>query len=254
VLCKRHNEALSPLDTWVRRFLEAIDLWRVHLPSGAPGDFHRLFNGYDLERWMLKTLCGVSACSNCPTNELTTKWNPPRAWLKILFEGAPFPFRCGLYALRTRPSRRNEERSIYVRPVWGKWARFDRDGLALISLESDRVLVGVEVTLLGFHVALYMEPVHPDPTDPDQISLTPKSILYRPRQHRYLESETSNRLSAIHFGWEDAPPTVAGKTYAGYKTYERLDLTAATGKQRLDVAPRRKNVSDRGRERLDVGE
>jgi hypothetical protein len=238
VLCERHNGALSGLDAWVRTFVEAIDLWRIHLPSGRSGDFHRLFNGYDLERWMLKVLCGVYVGRSQP-DELAKMWHPPLAWLDILFSGAPFPPGCGLYTLRKPPKRWNEERSIYVRPVLGKWRSFDRNGLPLISPESDRLLVGVEITLLGYHVALFMEPVHTDLMEPIHTIPAMRAMLYRPRLHRYRELVSPNRMSAIHLGWKESPPTFAAKTYAGHKTSERLDDTAVSCQQRIDAAAQR---------------
>lgn len=49
VLCKRHNSALSSIDTVGTAFTRAHAELIVHLHEGKQGSFHRLFNGYDVE-------------------------------------------------------------------------------------------------------------------------------------------------------------------------------------------------------------
>lgn len=52
VLCERHNSALSPLDDFAGRFVRGYTDGMIHLIQNRSGDFHRLFNGLDLERWI----------------------------------------------------------------------------------------------------------------------------------------------------------------------------------------------------------
>lgn len=80
VLCKAHNEALSAYDAIGGRFVELL-LRSGSIDAGglaATG----LFNGEDLERWFLKTLCGVVAME---ANVRRLRWHAPIAWLKSLF-------------------------------------------------------------------------------------------------------------------------------------------------------------------------
>lgn len=55
VLCKRHNNALSPLDSTAGAFLKGIlktpEFLQKHDLRGI------ILSGDDLERWILKTLC-----------------------------------------------------------------------------------------------------------------------------------------------------------------------------------------------------
>jgi len=112
---------------------------------------------------------------------------------------------------------------IYLRPVFAKSALFDPNGLPLISVKNRRVLLGLEVKILGFDAVLCMEPLHK--------GLGPGETLYRPRQRRYVELQSPNRVAAIHFGWEEAPPTFAGKTPYGYRRYESLDIPSSLSKR-----------------------
>lgn len=59
VLCERHNAALSPLDDLATYLFESLN------EGKAQGDERKLvylLNGHDIERWLLKVLCGA-ACS-----------------------------------------------------------------------------------------------------------------------------------------------------------------------------------------------
>jgi hypothetical protein len=61
VLCKRHNSALSELDTIAVRLFQAFD------EEGAVGSGQQLiyfFSGHDLERLLLKILCGITCSKN----------------------------------------------------------------------------------------------------------------------------------------------------------------------------------------------
>jgi hypothetical protein len=60
ILYRRHNLALSPLDTVALRLFERIDQFHREITDSDRKNLNRffLFNGHDIERWMLKTLCG----------------------------------------------------------------------------------------------------------------------------------------------------------------------------------------------------
>jgi hypothetical protein len=56
-LCRRHNSALSPLDTEAGRLFAAVQSVEDTLSQGiAPEQRLYLFEGFDIERWLLKTL------------------------------------------------------------------------------------------------------------------------------------------------------------------------------------------------------
>jgi hypothetical protein len=56
-LCRRHNAALSPLDTLAARLFQAVLAADFALAQGIiPNQRLYLFEGFDIERWLLKTL------------------------------------------------------------------------------------------------------------------------------------------------------------------------------------------------------
>jgi hypothetical protein len=60
VLCDRHNGALSPLDSVGHRFFKSLRAINAELrdKSKKPRTRPYLFNGHDIERYILKALCG----------------------------------------------------------------------------------------------------------------------------------------------------------------------------------------------------
>lgn len=92
VLCTAHNSALSPYDTIGDRFCSLL------LKAGHPAEncaVAALFNGEDLERWFLKTLCGVTAME---ASVRGVRWHAPRHWLESLFkEREAMPSGAGLW-------------------------------------------------------------------------------------------------------------------------------------------------------------
>lgn len=91
VLCKRHNNALSPIDAAIGRFLKAI----LNTPNFLRNQDLRvlILSGDDLERWILKTLCTHIVA----VRKFGHDWQPPLQWLDILWGMKPFALGCGLY-------------------------------------------------------------------------------------------------------------------------------------------------------------
>lgn len=76
ILCKRHNNSLSLLDNIGKRFFQFV--LGINLQSDI-----LLINGFEIERWMLKLLCGQIA-SNWHS-PFQGDWQPPLTWTNILF-------------------------------------------------------------------------------------------------------------------------------------------------------------------------
>jgi hypothetical protein len=96
VLCKAHNSALSPYDALGDAFCALL------LKTGEPGPpdcrVTGLFNGEDLERWFLKTLCAVTAME---AKHARVRWSAPKPWLEALFGiKAAMPSQVGLWLNR----------------------------------------------------------------------------------------------------------------------------------------------------------
>ncbi len=76
ILCKRHNQALSGLDIIGMKF------FRFLLQENYSEEY-LMINGDEVERWMLKLLCGQIS-SGWSSSEYRN-WQPPKEWLEILF-------------------------------------------------------------------------------------------------------------------------------------------------------------------------
>jgi hypothetical protein len=97
ILCKRHNEGLSPLDVVGGKLQSALQ-WLLIPGEALGGDRVWLLNGHDVERWMLKTLCGMGAGSLYTSGGAKLgAWSPPLMWLQILFGVHDWPLGWGLY-------------------------------------------------------------------------------------------------------------------------------------------------------------
>lgn len=95
MLCVRHNQALSTLDAIAANFFrffiaewsdEAVEIFLVR--------------GYDLERWLLKMLCGLVVSGNATLGgQRRLAWTPPAEWLEILFCGTDVEAPAGLHSI-----------------------------------------------------------------------------------------------------------------------------------------------------------
>ncbi|MFQ5798661.1 MAG: hypothetical protein ACE5H0_08205 [Bacteroidota bacterium] len=116
VLCERHNSALSPLDVIAVRLFQAFD------EEGAAGSGQQLlylFSGHDLERWLLKILCGITCSKNLPL-DVEADLSIPKYWLDILFGDAEFPDEQGLYVCKSRGHRFEGPRGLQLRAITGR--------------------------------------------------------------------------------------------------------------------------------------
>lgn len=92
ILCERHNEALSGLDTVMQRFARAlVDAERILHSADLPDDAHdvHLFRGDDVERWLLKAVIGAVVTGHATGVPRT--WKPPIDWLEYLFLDGALP-------------------------------------------------------------------------------------------------------------------------------------------------------------------
>jgi len=72
VLCRRHNSALSALDVAGERLFRWLSEGLLLVPAFG----YRTLSGCDIERWLLKVVCGARAAQ---------KKAVPLEWLRVLF-------------------------------------------------------------------------------------------------------------------------------------------------------------------------
>jgi hypothetical protein len=103
ILCESHNAALSPLDAVGLRFAEHLRATRQAMTTmrrRGPRT-HLILNGLDIERWLLKTLCGLVASGSTDVKGIgdPREWRPSVEGLEILFGVRPMTNGCGLHFL-----------------------------------------------------------------------------------------------------------------------------------------------------------
>jgi hypothetical protein len=101
VLCSRHNTMLSPLDSKALRFFKSFLIAGEEFQDQQLRLVERvwLFNGHDIERWMLKSLIGTIISGNARdhSGNRILNWQPPKRWLDILIGRIGFPKQWGMY-------------------------------------------------------------------------------------------------------------------------------------------------------------
>ena len=120
VLCTRHNSVLSGVDTvgWgffchIRDFQNAFnDKTSEKLMETS------LFNGHDVERWMLKVLCGLVASKNHSQKIKTLNTLVPEDWLRVLYGLEYFTDGFGIYYVVKKGDPRSATTGISINVVW----------------------------------------------------------------------------------------------------------------------------------------
>jgi hypothetical protein len=236
VLCERHNSALSSLDDVAVRFVAAYEECKVHVSGGSREEYHRLFNGFDIEKWMLKVLCGVVA-GGLRRAVPRRQWTPPDEWLEVLFGNRRFPRLCGLYFPEKAPDRPLSNSSIYVKPLSARVYRMDPSGSPLLSAAPNAMLVGIEVTILNLCFHLYTWP-------PRRISGSDQNLSHRNRMIRFFHHDGS-ATAFLHLGWREAPPTFKGlKRKRNDKAISEADVRRAEERLRQRRKANRRTAID----------
>lgn len=183
-LCTTHNSFLSPLDTEAGRLATTIKRFEMALASGDRKSDMALFNGHDIERWLLKTLIAYISKGNfeLPDGSYATI---PLKWLHLLLD-TTWPDGWGLYV----PAN-----------VEGKEAgnhfhiHFFRQG-------DDSVIAGADFRLRGTTLRLLLaDPI----VDHYDGSYRPHSICIK-RSSRIGRRDTvfpQDVLKLIEFSWQE---------------------------------------------------
>lgn len=98
VLCKRHNELLSPIDAAVIPFFRTLLRAFSVLESGLVLPSHELtISGDDLQLWLLKSLCGFLSSGEYAPGGVATRMDIPTEWIQLLFSGAQWNGGAGMH-------------------------------------------------------------------------------------------------------------------------------------------------------------
>jgi hypothetical protein len=144
ILCKRHNEALSPLDAEAKQFFRTLREIDAALGDEAPPAASEtfMFNGPDFQRWLLKCLIGLTESHNPPD-----RLRDHDLCVRVLFGETTWPQYWGLYLDMQQNSHAFSDLSLTVFNgpdgcIWG--CRFNiagvRSQLALSRTKGDGLL------------------------------------------------------------------------------------------------------------------
>lgn len=205
ILCSRHNNALAPLDqiaarlyrSWATVLFDfgAIEPFRKPDRNSWWWDYSQrsrdrlfLFNGHDIEQWLLKLLCGFvfSGNSSVSGNRLTG-WRPDEKWVRILFGKNDLPKGWGLHLANGATERLVADYGLSLAPL------HDR---------SSDAVVGLRCWINGIQFVLAMMQPDADGTFTlhDSSNMESKQTVgYRPRQ---LNLHDGDHRRVFEFYWD----------------------------------------------------
>jgi hypothetical protein len=177
ILCIRHNNALSPLDAVAAEFFRFFtEAW------SDPGTEVYLTCGFELERWLLKMLCGLVVSGNATlAGQRLPIWMPPTEWLQILFGTENVESPAGLHSIIGRYRAPNA--SLNVNPVFK-------------SSTGQPIALAFAVSGIAF---LFAMEALPDLAKPARWGADTR---YRPM---VLQLTNGDKTREAHFGWPDGP-------------------------------------------------
>ena len=158
ILCKYHNNFLSKdIDTAGIRTLEAFD--KTNQAAGNPDEPYQIFrvNGFELERWMLKTLWNGLYSGNFVTSMANSYYKlvlPPKEHLEVIFRNGQLPKGLGLYINLGRV---------------GDVTTSLPEILKIEPFDNDLGVVGVRVYFFNFQFILVLVPLPPSDQLPGMI-------------------------------------------------------------------------------------
>jgi hypothetical protein len=181
VLCETHNRAMSPLDSFGGMLLDEYRRISAHLQRQSALSSVARFNGHNLERLMLKTLCGLLASGNALVSGQALPQEVPDHFLAVLFGYADFAGTAGLYVSgRIREEVQTAEGEITVGPVM-----------------LGTTLAGLQMTFPLFEGTLIVIP-RPQSTT----GLIHSESVHRPTTLRWTDGNVEHD---VHLDWRTGP-------------------------------------------------
>lgn len=175
ILCKTHNEALSRLDERGTGFFEAL---RHHSSFSelANPPFLAAFNGYDVERWLLKILIGL-AYRVLPNTKKS--WEPPLWWLRVLYGKKDLPRGRGLVLSSRIGETLSDDGRLGVRPLYDA---------------KSGAPAGISVVIAGLEFTLVLSAI-----------VSTSASIYRPGSLQFT-SALDGRNTIVALGWHHPHP------------------------------------------------
>ena len=181
VLCDRHNAALSPLDSVGHRFFKSLRTINAELrdKTKKPKSRPYLFNGHDIERYILKILCGDGFANKMNSAHGPIRgWHPSTQWVRILYGLEPFSTGWGLYLSADMGEPFNLDENVL--------------GICPVTNEQGEVC-GARFKILGLEFELLM--VIPNPVQQRYSN----NCRYRPNEVSFNDGRATQ---SILFGWD----------------------------------------------------
>jgi hypothetical protein len=206
ILCRRHNNALASIDNIAARLYRdwasvlfdfgAIEQFRKPDRNSWWWDYSKrskdhlfLFNGHDIEQWLLKLLCGLVFSGNSSINgQRLTDWRPDEKWLRILFGKDPFPVGWGLHFSNSINERLVADYRLSLSLI------INNNGISGLKC----LINNVEFILAMMQPDTYGKITLHDSKDIEQTKVT---TIYRPKQ---LNLHDGDRNRVFEFYWD--PP------------------------------------------------
>jgi len=194
ILCRRHNEALSPLDAMAGRFFSAVKCMHDDIFDKKTLSKRRrwfLFSGEELEYWLLKTAIGFYCSGNVSKNNIRLRDTQSLNELcsQILYNRT-LHRPCGIYVKTIDiPNQINQSQ------------------LQPLSDDNNKRMVGFRISYLSFAFFLLF-----DPDVKDGRGAT-ESQTYRPD---YLIIRNAKRTHTIMLTWPSKDSATRQVVLAGF--------------------------------------
>lgn len=204
ILCKRHNEALSPLDAEAGRIFRSLQDICLNLSPKTKSLSRKgrwfLVSGQALELWGLKTLFGVfhaKLASRQSELLIETHTLDPAPFLAML-ESHSLPSRCGLYLRATQGGVISGiDEKVTVVPIGD---------------EQKKALVGIRIGMMGFEFDVLMQPGEID------FAALAREAVYHPWQ---LLFKNRMRQHMVAMTWADPTSAATVVEFATYRDPHR---------------------------------
>jgi len=184
ILCTRHNEMLSDIDTRVIPFFTEV-CSSFSVSSGAVPHQNVRIDGDALELWVLKACCGALASGELAQQGSKATYELPYDWLRVLFAGAPWPRNTGLHI---RLGRTVPHRGFTIGPVFSG---------------ANKELSGGGFEFCGVELFVLMTPDVQKVAE-EESTKERSPLIYRPGA---IEIKTPTHTTRIELQWKTWHPT-----------------------------------------------